>query len=140
MNFFYTKLSFSRNHPFRQVILLEPSIKLKCYTVVQVAHVFDPVSLHANQAFTVRHFSYLLSYFLNFHMHVILYCQLSQFILHAPQPIDVFSPYSPLHLASQFLFVLFPIRRTISPGLIQITDSASTALSYCLIVLVYYYY
>ena len=72
---------------------MEASIQLKCYTVVQVAQVFDPVSLHTIRpwAFSVRHFSYLLPYFFNFNMYVILYCQLSQFILHLPQPICVFS-------------------------------------------------
>ena len=39
--------------------------------------------------------------------------------------------YSPLHLVSHFLFVLLPTRWTISSGLIQIIDSACTALSYC---------
>ena len=67
---------FSSNHPFRKVILLEASIQLKCYTVVQVAQVFDPVSLHTIRSwvFPVWHFSYLLPYFFNFNTHVILYC------------------------------------------------------------------
>ena len=46
---FYTNLFFtpilSSNHTFREVIHLEASIQLKCYFVVQVAQVFDPVSL-----------------------------------------------------------------------------------------------
>ena len=63
---------------------------MKCYTVVQVAQVFDSVSLHT-WVFLVWHFSYLLPYFFNFNMYIVLYCQLSQFILRLPQPICVFS-------------------------------------------------
>ena len=83
---------FFSNHPFRKVILLEASIQLKCYTVVQVVQVFDLVSRHTMRfwAFQIRHFSYLLLYFLNFNVYVVLYCQLSQLILHLPQPIFVF--------------------------------------------------
>ena len=44
--------------------------------------------------------------------------------------------YSPLHLVSYFLFVFLPIRWIIFSGLIQIIDSACTALSYCYIFLV----
>ena len=62
--------AFLSNHPFRQVILLEASIQLKYYAAVQVAQVFDPVSLHAIRPwpFPVRCFSYQLPYFSNFKM------------------------------------------------------------------------
>ena len=89
MNFFYEKQCFSSNQPFRQVILLNASIQLKRYAVVDGAHFFGLVSPHTirSRAFPVRHFSYPLTYLLNFIMSVILYCQLSQIILHLPQPI-----------------------------------------------------
>ena len=44
--------------------------------------------------------------------------------------------YSPPHLVSQFPFVFLPIRWAIPSGLIQIIDSACTAMFYCYIFLV----
>ena len=92
ISFLQSKVFFS-NHQLRKVILLEASIHLKRYTAVPVAQVFDPVSLHSIRpwAFPVWHFSYLLPYFFNFNMHDILYCQVSQFVLHLPQSIWAFS-------------------------------------------------
>ena len=60
---------------------------------MQVAQVFDPVSLDTIRpwAFSVWRFFYLLPYFFNFNIYVILHCQLSQFIFHLSQPICVFS-------------------------------------------------
>ena len=86
-------INFSSNHPFRQDILLETSIQSKCCTVEQIAHVFDPVSMHTVRscAFPVRHFSYLLPYFFDFNMYVIFYCLLSQLILRLLQAICLFS-------------------------------------------------
>ena len=85
--------SFSCYYPFRQVILLETFIHMKYYSGVQVAQVFYPVFLHTIRlwAFPVRHFSYLLPYFFNFNVHIILNCQLLQFVLYLLQPIYVFS-------------------------------------------------
>ena len=81
ISFLQSKVFFS-NHQLRKVILLEASIHLKRYTAVPVAQVFDPVSLHSIRpwAFPVWHFSYLLPYFFNFSMYVILYCQVSTFL------------------------------------------------------------
>ena len=38
-------------------------------------------------AFPIRHFSYLLLYFFNFNIYVILCCQFPRFILHPPQSV-----------------------------------------------------
>ena len=65
---------------------------MKCYTVVQVAQVFDPVwgpAHHRALAFSCS--AFLSAFFLNLNTYVILHCQFSQFILHLPQPICVSS-------------------------------------------------
>ena len=109
--------SLSSNHPFRRVILVEASVQLKRYSGVQVDQVFDPVFLHTIRlwAFPVRHFFYLLPYFLKFQSvrhHVLLFSTLlnqSVFSLCVTAcPIcHSKNVYSPLHPVSHFLFVFF---------------------------------
>ena len=143
---FIQRKVFTGNHSFRQVIFFEASIQLKPYTVVQITQVFDPVSLHTIRpwAYPVRHFSYLLPYFLKFQY----VCHLVMSVLPVysiPSSINpcflcpsLLGPiyhsknvYSPLNLVSHFLFVFLPICWAISSGLIHIIVSACTDLPYC---------
>ena len=148
-------INFSSNHPFRQDILLETSIQSKCCTVEQIAHVFDPVSMHTVRSCAFSSSAFFLFASLLFWFQYVCHLLLSALpvnslpftsnlsFLCVSQLGPIFyskNVYSALHPLSHFLFVFLPSCWTASSDLIQIIGSTCNALSYCHNFLVLFQY